>query len=50
LPLDAGSVTAPAVNLPFGAQVGSVEENRDLYRHFCAKRRGCCAPAPAVLR
>ncbi|MGQ9548368.1 MAG: TRM11 family SAM-dependent methyltransferase [Roseiflexus sp.] len=31
LPLDAGSVTALAVNLPFGAQVGSVEENRDLY-------------------
>jgi tRNA (guanine6-N2)-methyltransferase len=34
LPLDAGSVTAPAVNLPFGAQVGSVEENRDLYPAF----------------
>ncbi len=34
LPLDAGSVTALAVNLPFGAQVGSVEENRDLYPAF----------------
>ncbi len=34
LPLDAGSVTALAVNLPFGAQMGSVEENRDLYPAF----------------
>jgi 23S rRNA G2445 N2-methylase RlmL len=34
LPLDAGSVTALAVNLPFGAQMGSVEENRALYPAF----------------
>lgn len=34
LPLDAGSVTALAVNLPFGAQMGSVEENRTLYPAF----------------
>ncbi len=31
VPLDAGSVTALAVNLPFGAQMGSAEENRTLY-------------------
>ncbi len=31
LPLDAASVTAAAVNLPFGKQIGSVEENRTLY-------------------
>jgi 23S rRNA G2445 N2-methylase RlmL len=31
LPLDAASVTAAAVNLPFGKQIGSVEENRALY-------------------
>lgn len=29
--LDAESVTALAVNLPFGVQMGSVAENRDLY-------------------
>ncbi|MGB9754385.1 methyltransferase domain-containing protein [Roseiflexus castenholzii] len=34
LPLDAGSVTALAVNLPFGAQMGSLEENRTLYPEF----------------
>lgn len=34
LPLDAGSVTALAVNLPFGAQMGSTEENRALYPAF----------------
>lgn len=31
LPLDAGSVTAAAVNLPFGRQLGSPEQNRALY-------------------
>jgi 23S rRNA G2445 N2-methylase RlmL len=31
LPIDAGSVTAAAVNLPFGRQVGTPEENRTLY-------------------
>lgn len=31
LPLDAASCTAAAVNLPFGRQIGSVEENRTLY-------------------
>ncbi|MEN9936956.1 MAG: hypothetical protein RLZZ387_3535 [Chloroflexota bacterium] len=31
LPIDAGSVTAAAVNLPFGRQIGSLEENRELY-------------------
>ncbi len=31
LPLDAGSVSAVAVNLPFGKQIGTPEENRALY-------------------
>ena len=31
LPLDAGSITASAVNLPFGSQIGSPEQNRSLY-------------------
>jgi tRNA (guanine6-N2)-methyltransferase len=34
LPLDDGMVTACAVNLPFGRQVGSSEENRALYPAF----------------
>jgi 23S rRNA G2445 N2-methylase RlmL len=34
LPLDAASVTAAAVNLPFGRQLGSPEENRRLYPAF----------------
>jgi tRNA (guanine6-N2)-methyltransferase len=34
LPLDAGSVTAAAVNLPFGRQIGSPEANRELYPAF----------------
>ncbi len=31
LPLDAGSISACAVNLPFGTQIGSTDENRQLY-------------------
>jgi 23S rRNA G2445 N2-methylase RlmL len=34
LPLDASSVSACAVNLPFGRQIGSHEENRTLYPAF----------------
>jgi 23S rRNA G2445 N2-methylase RlmL len=34
LPIDAGSVRAVAVNLPFGRQIGSPEENRQLYPAF----------------
>ena len=34
LPLDAGSVSAVAVNLPFGKQIGTIEENRALYPAF----------------
>jgi 23S rRNA G2445 N2-methylase RlmL len=40
LPIDAGSVSAAAVNLPFGKQNGSHEENRALYPEFlreCAR-------------
>jgi tRNA (guanine6-N2)-methyltransferase len=31
LPLDAASISAAAVNLPFGKQIGSTDENRALY-------------------
>jgi 23S rRNA G2445 N2-methylase RlmL len=31
LPIDAGAISAAAVNLPFGKQIGSTEENRALY-------------------
>jgi tRNA (guanine6-N2)-methyltransferase len=34
LPLDAASVTAAAVNLPFGRQLGTSQENRALYPAF----------------
>lgn len=34
LPLDAGSISAAAVNLPFGQQLGSPEANRSLYPAF----------------
>ena len=34
LPIDAGSVNAVAVNLPFGKQIGTPEENRALYPAF----------------
>ena len=34
LPIDAASITAAAVNLPFGKQIGSAEENRVLYPRF----------------
>jgi tRNA (guanine6-N2)-methyltransferase len=34
LPIDAGSASAVAVNLPFGKQVGTLEENRALYPAF----------------
>jgi 23S rRNA G2445 N2-methylase RlmL len=40
LPLDAGSVGAAAVNLPFGSQLGTPEQNRGLYPAFlreCAR-------------
>ncbi len=34
LPLDSASISAAAVNLPFGVQFGSIEENRMLYPAF----------------
>jgi tRNA (guanine6-N2)-methyltransferase len=34
LPIEAGSIDAAAVNLPFGRQVGSAEQNRALYPAF----------------
>lgn len=34
LPLDAASMTAAAVNLPWGRQLGSAEDNRTLYPAF----------------
>lgn len=34
LPIDAGAISAAAVNLPFGRQIGSAEGNRQLYPTF----------------
>ncbi len=34
LPVDAGAASAVAVNLPFGRQIGSTEDNRQLYPAF----------------
>jgi 23S rRNA G2445 N2-methylase RlmL len=34
LPIDAGAATAVAVNLPFGKQIGTPDENRALYPAF----------------
>jgi tRNA G10 N-methylase Trm11 len=34
LPLESGSVTALAVNLPFGRKIGDLEQNRRLYPPF----------------
>lgn len=34
LPVDAASVTAAAVNLPFGRQLGTLDDNRKLYPAF----------------
>ena len=34
LPLDAGSISAAGVNLPFGRQIGTTQENRVLYPAF----------------
>ncbi len=31
LPIDSGAITSAAVNLPFGRQIGSFEDNRSLY-------------------
>jgi 23S rRNA G2445 N2-methylase RlmL len=39
LPVDAGTVTACAVNLPFGLQMGSAAENRALYPAFLREMR-----------
>ncbi len=44
LPLDAASIDAAAVNLPFGRQIGSLDDNRTLYPRSCAKWCGCCGP------
>lgn len=50
LPLDAGSVSAAAVNLPFGKQIGSVAENRQLYPAFLREAVRVLRPgAPLVV-
>ncbi len=45
LPLDANSVTAVAVNLPFGRQIGSTEENKTLYPAVLRELARVCRPA-----
>ncbi len=49
LPLDAGSVSAAAVNLPFGKQLGTAEGNRQLYPAFLREMERVLKPgAPLV--
>jgi tRNA (guanine6-N2)-methyltransferase len=49
LPLDAGSVTAAAVNLPFGRQIGSPEENRRLYPAFLREAERVLRPGARLV-
>ena len=50
LPLDAGSVSAAACNLPFGKKVGEKSELKELYARFVPELRRVVAPgAVAVL-
>jgi 23S rRNA G2445 N2-methylase RlmL len=49
LPLDAGSVRASAVNLPFGRQIGSPEENRQLYPAFLREAARVLRPASRLV-
>ncbi|HWQ11387.1 MAG TPA: methyltransferase domain-containing protein [Roseiflexaceae bacterium] len=49
LPLDAGSVTAAAVNLPFGRQIGSPEENRRLYPAFLREMERVLRPGARLV-
>lgn len=44
LPLDAGSVDTVTVNLPFGKQIGSAEENRTLYPAFLGEMERVLQP------
>ncbi len=49
LPLDAGSVSALAVNLPFGTQFGSREDNRTLYPAFLAEAARVMRPGAQLV-
>ena len=45
MPLEDGSVTNVAVNLPFGRQIGSLEDNRSLYPGFLRELARVMRPA-----
>lgn len=45
LPIDEAFVSAAAVNLPFGRQIGSVEDNRGLYPAFLREMARVLRPA-----
>jgi 23S rRNA G2445 N2-methylase RlmL len=49
LPLDAGSIDAAAVNLPFGRQVGSTEDNRTLYPAFLREMERVLRPGARLV-
>ncbi len=49
LPLDAGSVTSAACNLPFGKKVGARSELADLYGRFVPELRRVLAPGAAAV-
>ncbi len=49
LPLDAGSITASAVNLPFGSQIGSPEQNRSLYPAVLSELARVMRPAARLV-
>lgn len=49
LPLDAGSVTASAINLPFGKQIGTPEQNRSLYPAVLSELARVMRPAARLV-
>ncbi|MBC8161980.1 MAG: methyltransferase domain-containing protein, partial [Roseiflexaceae bacterium] len=49
LPIEAATVTNVAVNLPFGQQIGSPEENRSLYPSFMRELARVVRPAGRIV-
>lgn len=49
LPLDEAAVSSAAVNLPFGRQIGSAEQNRSLYPAFLREMARVVRPAGRIV-